>query len=455
MAFNKLRQRPNLKILQLLFLMHIQRLHIPQFRVLKSVDIQFEHDFFPRIFPLGSQNGGGKSTLLQLMFTLLHCCVEEERLPFLQNILEGYQVEEESGQQLLAEIEVWDEEESQSVMIRFFCCDKRFLKGASELRVFPSPSQKYLSEYVSLHEEIEEEEQAQAYLLAMEESEKELKKMERKLNKKKQKLIELEKYLENFRPPSRSLSDYAISKKIFPITPFGHDNNFLLCCTIDRFNSEQVKSFLKKLSAKVFLAAPMTQVFLFLSKEQRRTLFNKYLSYNLAIEDAKKKLPHFFGYDFLAVNTVIDFFKRARDLDFKQAIEKGIYGAHYFEFMNHINVLLANKKIFLNPDLSGVSFKLDEEGIELEPEDLSHGELKRLSIYAWLKGQDIKNAIVLMDEIEIAFHPDWQYQIIRDLQDWAPENQYILATHSFDVCEALTPAHVKELEPKLQKRDAL
>jgi len=58
-------------------------------------------------------------------------------LPFLQNILEGYPIENELGQELLAEIEVWDEEESQLVTIRFFCCDSRFLK---ELEVFKGVS---------------------------------------------------------------------------------------------------------------------------------------------------------------------------------------------------------------------------------------------------------------------------------------------------------------------------
>jgi predicted ATP-binding protein involved in virulence len=64
----------------------------------------------------------------------------------------------------------------------------------------------------------------------------------------------------------------------------------------------------------------------------------------------------------------------------------------------------------------------------------------------WLKYYQMNNAIVLMDEPEIAFHPDWQYQIVQDLLNWAPNNQYILATHSYEVCQALTPGHVKELE---------
>jgi predicted ATPase len=115
---------------------------------------------------------------------------------------------------------------------------------------------------------------------------------------------------------------------------------------------------------------------------------------------------------------------------------------------------MGNKKINLNVDFSGVNFKFDRDGenIELYPEDLSHGELKRLGIYMWIKSRNIENAIVLMDEVEIAFHPDWQYQIISDLQQWARSNQYILATHSYELCQALTPAHVKELEPKLLKK---
>jgi predicted ATP-binding protein involved in virulence len=59
-----------------------------------------------------------------------------------------------------------------------------------------------------------------------------------------------------------------------------------------------------------------------------------------------------------------------------------------------------------------------------------------------------------MDEIEIALHPDWQYQIVSDLQQWAPSNQYILATHSYELCQALTPSHVKELPPKLLKQES-
>jgi predicted ATPase len=114
--------------------------------------------------------------------------------------------------------------------------------------------------------------------------------------------------------------------------------------------------------------------------------------------------------------------------------------------------MLGDKKINIDPDFNGITFsKQDSNGhtIKLYPDDLSHGELKRLSIFVWLKFNKIENSIVLIDEIEIALHPDWQYQIVRDLETWAPSNQYILATHSYELCHALTPAHVKEISPRL------
>jgi predicted ATPase len=155
----------------------------------------------------------------------------------------------------------------------------------------------------------------------------------------------------------------------------------------------------------------------------------------------------------LSISLIIDFFNKVFDLDIRKAIKtKGDYDNQYKKLIEEFNKVLTNKSLNITPDRTGVTFEMeDEDGTvrELYPEDLSHGELKRLSIYLWLKYYDIKDSIVLMDEIEIAFHPDWQYQIIRDLQEWGPSNQYILATHSYELCEALTPAHVKEINPHL------
>jgi hypothetical protein len=41
---------------------HISRIQVPDFRALRNIDITFETDLVPRIFPLGSLNGGGITT---------------------------------------------------------------------------------------------------------------------------------------------------------------------------------------------------------------------------------------------------------------------------------------------------------------------------------------------------------------------------------------------------------
>ncbi|MEG4225592.1 AAA family ATPase [Microcoleus sp. N9_B2] len=381
--------------------MHLLRVQVPDFRGLKDIDITFEKDFVPNIFPLGSHNGGGKSTLLQLIFVLLHCSLDEDKKPFLQNLLQGFKVADGEDKRVLAIIDIWDRENI--VNLEFYCKNFSFLEGTIEDDVDISSENN----------------------------------------------IENNIYI---------CSVGNLTKEIYD----GHTILTLpvLNCRFNNQKKEAAKLFLDKVSCKIFLAAPSTQVFLFLPQKSRELLFKKSSSgdnnYYGILESARSELQGLFTYDFLAVELLIESFKAARDRDFREAIKTGSYGNSYQTLINDLNLLLGNKKINLNEDFSGVNFQLYNNGetIELYPEDLSHGELKRLSIYIWLKSRNIEDAIVLMDEVEIAFHPDWQYQIISDLKEWAPSNQYILATHSYALCEALTPAHVKEIEPKLIQEES-
>ena len=88
--------------------MHLQRVQVPDFRVLKDIDITFEKDFFPRIFPLGSLNGGGKSTLLQLIFILLHCSADPEKHEFIENLLRDFTIPYGSDKRVVANFEILD-----------------------------------------------------------------------------------------------------------------------------------------------------------------------------------------------------------------------------------------------------------------------------------------------------------------------------------------------------------
>jgi len=384
--------------------MRLLRVQVPDFRVLKNIDLSFEKDFFPQIFPIGSQNGGGKSTLLQLIFILLHCSGDPEKIEYVVNVLHRCQLEDELEQKTLAIFEILTDNREEVKLDFFICRDayvKQFVSDLDGQFVYDF-GDVYIKQFVS---DID----GQFLYLCQAKNQK--------------------------------------NQEIF------------LLCKFSQAPQEECQLFMKELSSKIFLAAPSTQVFIFLPKATNKSLFQinqgnpDSSNYYLAMADIKNKLSNLFTYDFLPVELLINYFIMARDQDFAQAIETGEYGNNYQLIRQNLNSILSDKEINLDKDISGITFKFkgDTNGEELYPEDLSHGELKRLSIYLWLKYRRIKDAIVLMDEIEIALHPDWQYKIIEDLQEWEPSNQYILATHSYELCQALTPAHVKEIEPKLLK----
>ena len=97
--------------------MFLRRVQVPDFRVLKGVDLTFESEFSPRIFPLGSLNGGGKSTLLQLIFILLSCSGDSNKHFFIKNMLDGYEINQvDTNRKTLAEIELVHEGENLSLI---------------------------------------------------------------------------------------------------------------------------------------------------------------------------------------------------------------------------------------------------------------------------------------------------------------------------------------------------
>ena len=432
------------------FYMHLLRVQVPDFRGLKNIDISFEKDFFPKIFPLGSQNGGGKSTLLQLIFVLLHCSVDEDRKPFIANMLQGFKIAEGEDKKVLAIIDIWDGEKN--VKLEFYSYNNHYIKTILELD--------------SKEQTIDEDDICFSSLKSLENLNDYINELKVINEKTHNQMLEALAYREKFNTICNRIIEYLDSNNMTYICNYSDDrkSNDLgdkaLLCHFNNIDRKKTEIFFKELSDKIFLAAPSTQVFLFLPPDSRKLLFRNSSdadqNYYGILESARSELQGLFTYDFLAVELLIESFKAARDRDFKEAIKTGSYGNSYQTLINDLNLMLANKSINLDEDFSGVNFKLYNNGetIELYPEDLSHGELKRLSIYVWLKSRNIKDAIVLMDEVEIAFHPDWQYQIISDLKEWAPSNQYILATHSYELCQALTPAHVKEIEPKLIKQES-
>ena len=477
--------------------MHLQRVQVPDFRVLKDVDITFEKDFNPRVFPLGSQNGGGKSTLLQLIFVLLHCSTNPDRLPALKNLLSDFHLREGEDKRVLAIIDIWDGEKV--VKLEFFICSDTFTdqifdytNGFNEedkLRfstiIKLEDIQQQISKFSNEEKELDDILHQLEYRLSVTKTSKifpvDLKKQLSNLGINFQDMNadfldlaslniiskEAKLQLSNQQHGKRLMAEmyyfyvegmirYLNSVNIEYITVDSSRSEALLC-HIENISMDIAEKFLTELSNKVFLAAPSTQVFLFLSKASKKSLLKNCNDYYADLTRMSSNLSGLVTYDFLAVKIIIDAIQRAGQLDFEVARSTGEYGNNYKKLLKDLNFLLYDKQINITSDLSGLTFTKNESGnkIELETEDLSHGELKRLSTYIWLKHKNIEDAIVLMDEVDLALHPDWQYRIPTDLVEWEPSNQYILATHSYEVCEALTPSHVKILKPKLTERRTL
>ena len=444
------------------FIMHLLRVQVPDFRGLKDIDITFEKDFVPKIFPLGSQNGGGKSTLLQLIFVLLHCSGDDDKKPFLENLLQGFKIYDGQEKRVLAIIDIWDGEKV--VQIEFFAYNDSFYQNLLALDIGNQNEENIDKPYLNFSV-------LRRLKLLISERDELIRKNSSLTNpgevrNNELRIVKLNQEYTEIKNISQKLIDYLEAENITYICNYSSKRNSnnkrdeALLCHVNNIDREKAEFFLEELSAKIFLAAPSTQIFLFLPPDSRKLLFgnssNRQKNYYAILESARSELKGLFTYDFLAVELLLESFEAANKRDFKEAIKTGHYGNSYQSLIKELNLLLSNKRINVNEDLSGVNFQLYNNGetIELYPEDFSHGELKRLSIYIWLKSRNIEDAIVLMDEIEIAFHPDWQYQIISDLKEWTPSNQYILATHSYALCEALTPAHVKEIEPKLIKQES-
>jgi len=500
--------------------MRLVRVQVPEFRALKNVDIRFEPEFNPQVFPLGSLNGGGKSTLLQLIFVLLHCSAHEERHPFIANMLERITIPEGETNKLLARFELLDGEEKME--LEFTLCKDDYLRQldidpifnkemvsfdifSSKAIAIASPKTTTSKKTSGLFSEIEIEiklkkkridhlEQLLEKLLEetyitspVKDNSFNLDKIRHNLSKQNlfnrqyseteniqleiQKLRNEIKEAQNSHSEAiddidknyQSLKSNILNKledkqQLF-ITAWTYrgDAKGLVCL----FKHSQLgvienKNLLKQIAAQIFLSAPSSQIYLFLDQTTKGLLFrlpqsSNGTTYESKLNHVKSILPNFLTYDVFAADIIASLIEKSRNQDFKTLVETGTNGECYKKIIAELNGLTQNKKVLPliddNAAISGITFQTSE-GMDIYPEDLSHGELKRLSIYVWLRSMPQDENIVLIDEIENGLHLDWQYNVVRDLVEWGKNNQYILATHSYELCTAVTPAHVKELEPK-------
>jgi energy-coupling factor transporter ATP-binding protein EcfA2 len=476
--------------------MRLQRVQIPNFRVLKDIDITFEDYHTPQIFLLASQNGGGKSTFLQLIFTLLMGCTNSNKNELIDNLLQNSDMDCFAGGAKLSTITLKDIENTIEINFDFHTintlCDSFLLELDEEIYGdqlvklrelgidgYNNFCEQIKSDIQTVTKKIQSQEFEENLLTKALTNERfvslkgfelssEISRLSGMLSKgypEKQNtrtiIASLEKRLDtlkvNLQISNDFLSEFNRILTFQSVVILSSRSNLLLISKITSHSSFTFAEVSKKISEHIFIAAPSSQIFLFLSPEELSSLFGETSNYFNILREKQKVINNLFLYEFSMVGVLVSAFGKALENDRVQAIRSG--GDHGNEFkilFNDLKDFLNGKTIQPSEDMSEIIIKQQNKNnqeITLSPADLSHGELRRLSFYAWLKTNKIKNSVVLVDEIEIGLHPDWQYQIVRDLEKWEPSNQYILATHSYDICSALSPSHVKEIEPKLLKSE--
>lgn len=448
--------------------MFIKKISFDNFKVLEDISINFEAKQNHNVFPIISANGGGKSTLLQFVFCFLHCAFKENRHIYLKTLLEYYK-EPRLKNKLNSIVEFELEHEKNDINLAFFYCkndDKSLnfnsiitLKELKEKKEFIKNAVNDIDLLNRLEKDLSKSKISTSLVW------RELRKFAKDMAEidflRRGGINEILQFIHAIRKDlvNSLISDEELNALIIKAEAeknkldeelqkeglryafhFNTNSEVLL------YKSDSSNEMLSEISDRIYLATPNTQVLHFLDEEQLASLFSNeeyaYGSYQSNIMECQEDVIGLFTYDFSVINLILDAFQKAKDNDFKQALETGKYGNEINATLEELNHLLSDKSITIDSNFKGVSFKTSKTHLTLTPKDLSHGELKKLSIYIWLKAKTADNSVILMDEVDMGLHPIWQYELGNDLQKWSKGSQFILATHSPQI---ISQAYYKNL----------
>ncbi|MBE8567690.1 AAA family ATPase [Vibrio sp. OPT20] len=420
---------------------------IEQYRNLKNIHLDFQ-DSKSSFSSIASPNGGGKSTLQQFIFTTIHCLSDSQRHEYLLNLVSSIDSQEKielaqysfinsRNETLDLDIVVYptnsygsfhsitesskyrDKINSIARILNDINSIKKQI-GESGIDSFQSPSPSLHRLYRKAKNFVELNSHSSIRLTR---------------NEIISEFVNSESHLEDEYNENQNYLDRLLREVKDIESSLSDENETILCSSNDHtitIRTTASKLDIKELSDSIYLCAPNTQSFLFLNESVRKEVFNSdgETSYYDHIKEAKKHLVNFYTYDISPVNLILESFKSARDLDFSEKLKTSIYGNNFDKITKELNSFLDDKQITVTNNLEKVIFSIPDQKGELSPEDLSHGELKKLSLYVFAKHITSKDSIVLFDEIDIALHPSWQASIIGELTSWAPDRQFIVATHS-------------------------
>jgi predicted ATPase len=447
--------------------MKLLKVHVHNYRHLKDVSLSFEPDLYPQVFAIGSENGGGKSTLLQLIFTFLHCAPNPELHKFAINAIQHMKGSLENLEERIhqiIDIDLLDKDgKNISISYLLYPVSSQEPDNIEKISIFGAIYLLFQANLLkntidSLYSKKAFLEGNLIQLNSIKNLEENIKQQLR--NELKNITAEIVSLQENLDATPINIYNQPLLQSnleilfFLQLSSFGELSNYCLCYKIKSDSSLSINNILTNLSKHILLAGQTTQPYIFLSNDDIENMFNSNKSYEQTLETARLEIGNLYNFNAFAVNEIIAAFKTALEEDAKSMIQNGFYGSSFSDLTKELKFILGgNKEILPTPECDGLTIRYyidDKNYKELSLGELSHGELKRVCLYSWIRHNKASESIVLIDEIENGLHPDWQYQIVKDLQEWG-DNQYILATHSFYLCEALTPRHVKELAPKMSQ----
>ena len=150
------------------------------------------------------------------------------------------------------------------------------------------------------------------------------------------------------------LSKFEASLSSSNIQYITHLNNNVLL-----LDTDAPQELLAAISNKVYLTAPISQIFLFLSHEDKDSIFHEFSSYDNGmlsnsyydcVRGAKNDLSGFFTYDFASTELILESFKKASEEDLKLKRRSGEYGTMYDQLTTELKDFLDGKEISENED---------------------------------------------------------------------------------------------------------
>ena len=243
--------------------MFLKKIHIHDYKIFNNIEMNFEKSEISNVFSLASVNGGGKSTLLQFIFIMLNCFIDESKKFYIKNLLEGIHLKNNDKKELINFIINHDNIDYNLdfliVSPTFQDIEFHLYNEREKLKIQLMHSNRKLRQLEREFKNVRYEDKRLRYNEFTRDEQ-----FYKKELKQEQDLIKSELHL-----VSHQWESLQIDLKNSGLRYITHidDENILLIKT------DMDDELLKKLSEKVFLASPSSQVFHFFQKEAKNLIF--------------------------------------------------------------------------------------------------------------------------------------------------------------------------------------